>query len=70
MVPRDGETLTEEEIRDYCAGTLPDYRLPKAFFFIDALPKNDRGKVRRDDLKAQWQRDHDAGSVAVGSRLK
>ena len=58
VVPRDGETLTEEEIRDYCAGKLPDYRLPKAFFFIDALPKNDRGKVRRDDLKAQWQRDH------------
>jgi acyl-coenzyme A synthetase/AMP-(fatty) acid ligase len=58
VVPRDGEALTEDEIRDYCAEALPDYRLPKSFFFIDALPKNDRGKVRRDDLKARWQQDH------------
>jgi len=54
VVVRDGETLTEEDIRDHCAATIPEYRMPKEFHFIDALPKNDRGKVRRPDLKEMW----------------
>ena len=37
-------------------GNLADYRLPKQFHFIDALPKNDRGKVRRPDLQEMWNR--------------
>jgi len=54
VVIRDGETLTEQDIRDHCAATIPEYRMPKEFHFIDALPKNDRGKVRRPDLKEMW----------------
>ena len=60
IVVRDGMSLTEEEINAYCAETLPDYRLPKQFYFIDALPKNDRGKVRRPDLQEMWNQDHPA----------
>ena len=56
VVVRAGEALTAEEVAEHCAATLPDYRMPKQIYFIDALPKNDRGKVRRDDLKQQWQR--------------
>ena len=55
VVIRDGETLTSKEIRAHCSETLPDYRLPKQFFFIDSLPKNDRGKVRRPDLQELWK---------------
>jgi len=33
---------------------LPDFKRPKAIEFVDALPKSDRGKVRRDDLKKIW----------------
>lgn len=54
VVVREGETMTEQEIHDHCAATLPEYRMPKQFFFIDELPKNDRGKVRRPDLKERW----------------
>jgi acyl-coenzyme A synthetase/AMP-(fatty) acid ligase len=58
IVVRDGMTLTEEEINAHCAETLADYRLPKQFHFIDALPKNDRGKVRRPDLQEMWKQEH------------
>jgi acyl-coenzyme A synthetase/AMP-(fatty) acid ligase len=58
VVTRDGETLTAEEITAHCADALPDYRMPKQVYFVDALPKNDRGKVRREDLKELWQRDN------------
>ena len=29
--------------------------MPKEIHFVDALPKNDRGKVRRPDLRAMWE---------------
>ena len=54
LVVREGETLSEEEIKAHCAQKIPEYRMPKEFHFIDALPKNDRGKVRRPDLKEIW----------------
>ena len=58
VVVREGQTLTEEEINTHCAETLADYRLPKQFHFIEALPKNDRGKVRRPDLQEMWNQEH------------
>ena len=58
VVVREGQTLTQEEIKTHCAETLADYRLPKKFHFIDALPKNDRGKVRRPDLQEMWNQEH------------
>ena len=61
VVARAGARPTEDEIRGHCARTMPEYRVPKAVCFIDALPKNDRGKVRREDLKEIWRRDHPDG---------
>ena len=58
VVVRDGETLTEDEIHKHCADNMPDFRVPKQFHFIDALPKNDRGKVRRPDLQEMWNKEH------------
>ena len=40
---------------------LAEFKVPKAIQFIDDLPKSDRGKIRRDDLKKLWARD-DASS--------
>ena len=58
VVKRPGEALTDQEIKGHCAQTMPDYRIPKEVYFVDALPKNDRGKIRRNDLKEIWQREH------------
>jgi acyl-coenzyme A synthetase/AMP-(fatty) acid ligase len=60
VVPKSGQKVTADEIRAHCAETLPEYRMPKQIFFVDALPKNDRGKVRREDLKKLWQESHAA----------
>ena len=57
VVVRDGEILTDKEIQTHCAENMPDFRVPKQFHFIDALPKNDRGKVRRPDLQDRWLKD-------------
>ena len=34
--------------------TLPKSKVPKSIYIIDQLPKSDRGKVLRDNLKKLW----------------
>lgn len=51
---KSGDTLTEEDVQQWCGESLPPFKAPKQIFFMDDLPKSDRGKVRRDDLKEIW----------------
>ncbi len=54
VVAKPGEDLGEAELRAHCDAALPEFRRPKEIHFVDDIPKNDRGKVRRDALKEQW----------------
>jgi O-succinylbenzoic acid--CoA ligase len=40
-----------EEIREFCAGRLAGYKVPKRVEFTDALPRSPSGKIRRSDLR-------------------
>jgi len=51
IVAKEGETLTEEEVTQYCKEKLAAYKVPKIFEFIDELPKSAVGKVLRRKLK-------------------
>jgi long-chain acyl-CoA synthetase len=51
IVVKAGETLTEEEISNYCREKLAAYKVPKLIEFIDELPKSAVGKVLRRKLK-------------------
>ncbi|MEC9207785.1 MAG: class I adenylate-forming enzyme family protein [Pseudomonadota bacterium] len=51
VVKSDGAVTSEEEILAHAAVILPDFKRPKTVKFITALPKNKRGKVRREELK-------------------
>jgi long-chain acyl-CoA synthetase len=62
VVPRKDAEVTADQLNAYCTDHLPMPKMPKAFVFVDALPKNDRGKIRRDDLKRIWsEQDRGAG---------
>jgi fatty-acyl-CoA synthase len=57
-VARQGaDAVTELELAGYLATKLPRYKMPKRFFFWDALPKSGYGKVPkrlvRDELAAR-----------------
>lgn len=54
VVPAAGERPSEADILAHAATVLPDFKRPRAVAFVDALPKNDRGKVRREELKKLW----------------
>src|SRR5205807_743885 len=52
-----GAAPSESEIAGYLATKLPRYKMPKRFFFWDALPKSGYGKIPkrlvRDELEAR-----------------
>jgi fatty-acyl-CoA synthase len=57
-VPREGAGLvTEAEMAGFLGPKVPRYKMPKRFFFWDALPKSGYGKIPkrlvRDELEAR-----------------
>jgi len=51
IVPKPGETLTEEEVIAFCKERLAAYKVPKIIEFMDELPKSAIGKVLRRKLR-------------------
>jgi len=60
VVPRPDARLSEQDVLEHCAASLPAFKAPKHAYMLEDLPKSDRGKVLRDELKALWAREHGA----------
>ena len=58
VVPKSDENIAIEDILVHCNAALPQFKAPKSVYLIDNLPKSDRGKVLRDDLKKLWENSH------------
>jgi acyl-CoA synthetase (AMP-forming)/AMP-acid ligase II len=54
VVPKPGETLTEEEVIEFCKDRLASYKKPKSVDFIDALPRNPAMKVLKTVLREKY----------------
>lgn len=50
VVLNAGHTLTPEEIITYCREGLAKYKIPKSVVLMDSLPKNEAGKINRQEL--------------------
>jgi fatty-acyl-CoA synthase len=48
-----GERVTEEELAAFCLERLAKYKAPKAFRFVDVLPRNPSGKILKRVLRDQ-----------------
>jgi acyl-CoA synthetase (AMP-forming)/AMP-acid ligase II/thioesterase domain-containing protein len=53
VVLKPGSRATQQELRDFCAARLGEFRTPTRIYFVDALPKGPSGKVQRLQLKHQ-----------------
>jgi len=51
VVPKPGQTLTAEEVMDFCATQLAGYKKPRSLEFVEALPRNAAGKVLKTRLR-------------------
>ena len=51
VVKKTGVVLEAPALLDFCRSQLAAYKVPKSVVFLDALPKNDAGKINRMGLK-------------------
>ncbi|MHB8438912.1 MAG: class I adenylate-forming enzyme family protein [Acidimicrobiales bacterium] len=54
VVLRVGSTVTVDEIRQYAAGRLADYKVPRRIEIADELPRNATGKVLKAELRKRF----------------
>jgi fatty-acyl-CoA synthase len=46
-----GETMTEEEIREYCAERISKHKVPRYIRFVEVFPLTASGKVKKFELR-------------------
>lgn len=51
VVMEKGETLTPEELLDFCQERMPYFAVPRYVEFLDNLPKTPTGRVRKNVLR-------------------
>jgi fatty-acyl-CoA synthase len=54
VVPRPGESITEDEMMDHCRKSLAGYKIPRKFHLLEELPRNPTGKILKQVLKAKY----------------
>jgi len=57
IIAKPGQTVTADEIRDFCKGQIAHYKVPKYIQFVTAFPMTVTGKIQkfkiRDEMKTQ-----------------
>jgi acyl-CoA synthetase (AMP-forming)/AMP-acid ligase II len=53
VVLREGQVLTERELRDFASTKLADFKVPKKILFLAEIPKGATGKLQRIGLAAK-----------------
>jgi len=57
---RDGATVGQEDLLQFCRERLASYKVPKRLRFAEALPRNAAGKLLRHTLREEWLREPSA----------
>ncbi|XXF77223.1 acyl--CoA ligase [Myxococcaceae bacterium GXIMD 01537] len=47
VVPREGATVSEQELRRFASARLASFKVPRRIVFVEAIPKGPTGKVQR-----------------------
>ncbi len=55
IIPRDGEEITAEEVRDFCKGQIAHYKIPRYIKFVDAFPMTVTGKIQKFLIRNQMK---------------
>jgi bile acid-coenzyme A ligase len=50
--PREASEITADELAEHCRARLQPYKIPKTYEFLQRLPRDEAGKVRRSELRA------------------
>ncbi|KAA9007883.1 AMP-binding protein [Histidinibacterium aquaticum] len=53
LIPRPGETIEPEPLRQWCRARLAAYKIPARVEVVEDFPRTAAGKVRKPDLRAR-----------------
>jgi fatty-acyl-CoA synthase len=51
VVPRRGQALAEQEVRDFCKGQIAHYKVPRYVRIVDAFPLTATGKAQKFEMR-------------------
>ena len=51
IIPKAGEQLAEQELREYCKGQISHQKIPRYFQFVESYPLTGSGKVQKFILR-------------------
>lgn len=54
VVQNRGENIDQGELRDFLDGRMARWWMPNRILFVDSLPKTGTGKVRKNELREQY----------------
>ncbi|NMG27307.1 AMP-binding protein [Aromatoleum evansii] len=57
VIVREGQTLTEAEVRDFCQGQIAHYKVPRYIRFVDSFPMTVTGKIQKFQIREQMKRE-------------
>ena len=46
-----GQTLTEEEIKEFCNGKIARHKVPRYYKFVDSFPMTVPGKIQKGEMQ-------------------
>ena len=51
IILKEGQTLHESEVVEFCKGKISRHKIPKFIFFVDGFPLTGSGKIQKFKLK-------------------
>ena len=51
IIVRAGQTLTEQEVRQYCSGQIAHYKVPRYVRFVAEFPMTVTGKIQKFKIR-------------------
>jgi fatty-acyl-CoA synthase len=57
VIVKANQTLTEDEVRDFCKGQIAHYKVPRYIRFVDAFPMTVTGKIQKFRIREMMKRE-------------
>jgi fatty-acyl-CoA synthase len=65
VIPRDGATLEQEAVREFCRGRIAHYKVPRYVKLVDSFPMTVTGKVQKFKMREQAIDELELGAQAA-----
>ncbi|NML28578.1 AMP-binding protein [Zoogloea dura] len=55
IIVREGEKLSEDEVRAFCQGQIAHYKIPRYISFVDSFPMTVTGKIQKFQIREKMK---------------